>query len=162
MPRVHSQVARKDYPEHGIKKGTTYYWWKFRHGGKRYSATRPRASQLTQSDKLSRVYAADEALQDAIGAASSPEDLVSALNDAAEVAREVAEEYTESADNIEQSFSSSPTADDCREKAGELEGWADELEEAVSQIESLDEDDGDEDQQMEQASEMALEPSCPL
>lgn len=44
--------ARKDYPEHGIKKGEPYYWWKFRYGGKHYSKTAPAPSRLTQSDFL--------------------------------------------------------------------------------------------------------------
>ncbi len=48
MPRVtHVKKARKDNPV--CKAGESYYWWKFRYGGKRYSLTRPRPSQLTQS-----------------------------------------------------------------------------------------------------------------
>ena len=31
MPRVSKQVARKDYPNAGIKKGDLYYKWKFRY-----------------------------------------------------------------------------------------------------------------------------------
>lgn len=60
MPRVHTQKAGKDYPDHGIKKGETYYWWKFRHGGKRKSKIYPKASQLTQSEYLSTLYALTE------------------------------------------------------------------------------------------------------
>ena len=38
MPRVHHvKSARKDNPV--AKKGESYYWWKFRYGGKRYSKT---------------------------------------------------------------------------------------------------------------------------
>lgn len=47
------KAAAKDYPQHGIKKGESYYWWKFMQGGrggpKRFSKTAPRRSQLTQS-----------------------------------------------------------------------------------------------------------------
>lgn len=63
MPRVHRQKAAKDYPEHGIAKGDTYYRWAFRYGGKRKSKTYPRPSQLTQS-KLGDVLAAYEGVQD--------------------------------------------------------------------------------------------------
>jgi len=46
--------ARKDYPEHGIKKGESYWHWAFMQGGrggaKRFSKTQPKPSQLTQSE----------------------------------------------------------------------------------------------------------------
>jgi hypothetical protein len=60
MPRVNFvKKARKAIPSSGIKVGDSYYWWKFRYGGKFVSKERPRQSQLTQS-KLSGVYAAEE------------------------------------------------------------------------------------------------------
>ena len=68
MPRIHHvKSARKNYPSAGIKKGDSYYWWKFRYSSRQLSKTPPRASQLTQSEFLSQVYD----LQDAIGAWSS-------------------------------------------------------------------------------------------
>jgi len=49
--------ARKDYLEAGIKKGESYYWWKFNFSSTIHrSKTAPRRSQLTQSDFLSQVY----------------------------------------------------------------------------------------------------------
>lgn len=55
MPRVHFvKKARKDNP--AVDAGESYYWWKFRYQGKRYSKTRPRRSQLTQSGFLSTLY----------------------------------------------------------------------------------------------------------
>ena len=64
MPRVYFvKKARKDYPV-GIKKGDSYYWWKFRYGGIHRSKTRPRPSQLTQSEFLSTIYAIIEEIQD--------------------------------------------------------------------------------------------------
>ena len=65
MPRVHFvKKARKDYPEAGIKKGESYYWWKFRYGGLHRSKTKPKPSQLTQSDFLSQVYEIEERIQE--------------------------------------------------------------------------------------------------
>ena len=65
MPRVHHvKRARKAVKSAGIKVGDSYYWWKFRYGGKHTSKTPPRQSQLTNSDKLSRAYAASESLED--------------------------------------------------------------------------------------------------
>lgn len=50
---------------------------------------------MTTSDKLSQVYVASESLEEAITAAGCPEDLETALNEAAEQAREVAENHLE-------------------------------------------------------------------
>ena len=64
MPRVtFVKSARKDNPV--AKKGESYYWWKFRYGGKRYSKTRPRPSQLTQSPYYSQVRSLVEQIEDA-------------------------------------------------------------------------------------------------
>jgi FtsZ-interacting cell division protein ZipA len=144
VPRINSvKKAQKDQGScnrcgKAIKKGDSYRWIKFRHGGKRkrcseYSC-RFRQSDLTQSDKLSRTYGAQEAAEDAIGgldtaSESFEDDINGALQEAAEEIREVAQEYQESADNIRENFSESPTADECEEKSGELESWADELDE---------------------------------
>ena len=128
MPRVtHVKKARKDHPG-GIKKGESYYWWKFRYGGKRYSKVYPRPSQLTNSDKLSRVYAAEESVTDAMGDVDF-EALQGAVENAAEEVRAVGEEYQESCDAIRDQFTESPTADECEEKAESCEGIASELDE---------------------------------
>ena len=59
MPKVKFvKQARKDNP--AVKKGESYYWWSFRNSGKHYSATRPKASQLTQSNYLSQVHSLEE------------------------------------------------------------------------------------------------------
>lgn len=130
MPRVtFVKKARKDNP--CCKKGESYYWWAFRHGGKHYSKTRPRQSQLTQSDKLSRFYACQENVEDACNAARYDSDL-DGLRDMIETTadelREIADEYQESCDNIRDSFENSPTADECEEKADCINSVADELE----------------------------------
>jgi len=39
--------ARKDNSV--VKKGESYYWWKFAYGSKQYSKEAPSRSQLTQS-----------------------------------------------------------------------------------------------------------------
>jgi len=55
MPKVKFvKSANKDNPV--CKKGESYFWWKFRYGGKRYSLTCPKASQLTQSEFLGWAY----------------------------------------------------------------------------------------------------------
>lgn len=167
MPRVHYvKKARKDNP--AVKAGEPYYWWKFRYGGKRYSRTRPTRSQLTQSDKLARIYSCE----DSIWAISTPDiesydgdhstireriaqdlELAAAtIEQCAEEFREVGEEYNESAENVEEHFPGSPQVDDIREKADACEGAAEECDEAAqafndaaTEIRDMDVSDPDED-----------------
>ena len=91
MPKVHQCTAVKDRYRIGLKvpsektksgfrhdytkpadendtvfcpKGETYFWFKFRYGGKNFSRTRPRNSQLTQSEFYGFIYSFVEAIQD--------------------------------------------------------------------------------------------------
>ena len=63
--KVHKSKARKDYPNSGIKKGDTYYWWKFYKGPLYRSLSYPKRSQLTQSEYLSTIYETQEELEEA-------------------------------------------------------------------------------------------------
>jgi len=73
--------ARKDYPDHGIKKGESYWHWAFMQGGrggaKRYSKTEPRPSQLTQSEFWGNVLG----LQEGSGATPDLDDSESQIED---------------------------------------------------------------------------------
>lgn len=139
MPRVHTARAAKDYPEHGIKRGETYYHWSFFRGPKMMSATPPRQSQITGSANLSQAYAVGEGLEDALSAATCPEDVCSALDDAISAAAEAREAYEETISNLEESFQGGcPALDDANEKRDALEAYESELENAKSEIEQLD------------------------
>jgi hypothetical protein len=129
-----------------IDAGSPYRWWKFRYGGRRIRCMKPgcspRRSHLTNSDKLSRCYAAGEAIEDAINAfrdSKEISDLRSALEEAASEARDVAEEYRESAQNIEDGFNH-PTqqSEELAEKADNLESQADEIDSVASNLEEFD------------------------
>jgi len=98
MPRVHFvKKARKPNPVAEI--GEPYYWWKFRYGGKRFSKTHPKQSQLTQSEFLGRYYAIQEGLNE--GCYFTDFDT---LNDGIETLRneleELMEETQEKLDNM--------------------------------------------------------------
>jgi uncharacterized phage infection (PIP) family protein YhgE len=147
MPRLHSVAkARTDQGNclrcsKPIKAGDAYYWFKNRLGRMSIrkvfcKAHPPKASDMTTSDKLSRLYAAQETLEEAIAAASCTSDLVQALNEAAEQAREVGDGYRDSVSNMPENLQSSSTAQEMEEKADQCEGWADELESTASDIES--------------------------
>lgn len=130
-----------------IKKGEPYIHWKFRYGGKRIrclECPRPRYSELIFSGKLSAIEAAREGIQDAIEAFRGDHDsdsLRSALETAAEDVRQVAEEYRESAQNIEDGFGhSTQQCDDLNERADAVEAGADQIESAAGDLEDFEEE----------------------
>lgn len=121
-----------------IEPGQRYLYWQFRYGGKRTrheACGRPRPSELTSSDKLSRLYAAQEGVEDFLaGEWAELADLAEALEAAASEARDVAAEYELAADAVDEHFPGSYQVDEIRDKASEAEQWADELEGAASEI----------------------------
>lgn len=133
MPKVTQKVARKDYPDHGIKRGDTYYTWKFYRGAKRMSKVRPRGSQLTQRED----YGALREAQEALGAWESDRrtelvDEVAQAIGSLETARDAAQgKY----DNLPEVWQSGQKGDDlsnfvqeCEDAISELEGIKDDLE----------------------------------
>jgi len=148
MPRINTvKKARKDQGACSkcgkqIVVGSPYQWIAFRHGGRRVicDGCTFRASDLTQS-KMSGVYAAQESAVESIGSwdGEDVEELRDILQACAEAIREVAQEYQDSADAIHDSFCESATADECEEKAQELESWADMIE--GTEFDEFDEDE---------------------
>lgn len=131
-----------------IKQGESYYWWSNMVGSRgvkkvRCQKHKPRPSEMCGSDKLSRLMAAREAVEDILG--GSPEDfdsfksdVVQALNDAAQEVRDVGEEYGESFDNMPEGLQQGDTGQRCEEMRDNCEGWADEIESAASEVEGLE------------------------
>lgn len=120
--------------EGGIKKGTSYYWWKFRYGGKRYSLTAPRASQLTQSSFYATLHGISETLEDL----SEEDDLPGAIEQAASDLRELAEECESNKSNMPESLQESETGQLLDERAEFCNAAADELEAIDTEIEDED------------------------
>lgn len=109
--------------EGGIKKGSSYYWWKFRHGGKHFSLTAPRASQLTQSSFYATLYG----IQEVIECLTKDDDLPMAIEQAAEDLRELAEECEGNRSNMPESLQESETGQMLEERAEFCNAAADEL-----------------------------------
>lgn len=129
MPRVHFvKSARRDYPEQGIKKGESYYWWKFRYASKSRSKTRPTPRQLTRSEFWITIYD----LQDELAQCTDS----SVLEDIVQRIRELSDEQEEKKNNMPDSLQQGPTGELLQNRADELSGWADELD-------GLDMDDED-------------------
>jgi hypothetical protein len=136
--------ARKDVPGTDIKAGESYYWWQLYRSPKRYSRTRPRASQLTGSAFLQQYYGFQEELEDMT--AEDMDDLQGQMEDLAGRMRELAEECEGNRDNMPEGLQDSDTGQLLEERAEGMNGWADELESFDFEFEpDLDFSDIDED-----------------
>jgi hypothetical protein len=167
MPRVHTQVARADIYAQGkmvpdpktksgkrldrskpaskddkiiVNKGQTYYWWKFRYGGKHISTTRPKPSQLTQSDYLSQLYTLQEQLAD-VSNLDSAEEIKSAIEDIVSELENLKSETEDKLSNMPDSLQSSPTGELLQERVDALDGAISELEGIDLDYEEPDEDE---------------------
>lgn len=127
MPRVYYvKRARRDYSDEGIRRGESYYWWKFKFGSKQRSKTPPQVSQLTQSEFWSTLYS----IQESTGRMSADNDIQDQLYDLKSDLEQLRDETQEKADNQPESMSDGPVAellnarvealDDC---ILTLEGW---------------------------------------
>jgi hypothetical protein len=123
------KAARKDYPNAGIKKGESYYWWSFRFGGKHMSKTPPKQSQLTQSEFLSTLYDIQERIGDL--SADSASDLQSAVEEIADELRTLGEECNDKRDNMPEGLQDGDVGQ-------LLEARAEACEQAASDLEDVD------------------------
>lgn len=131
MPRVKYVVARKDYPESGIKKGDKHFVWAIkrqRGGVVRRSMKQPRPSQLTESAFFQPLYSTMEAFEDACEDAVSFADFRSACEDVVSALNELADEQEEKFNNMPEGFQQGETgqllegrAQSCRDLAESLE-----------------------------------------
>ena len=123
MPRVHHvKAARKDNPV--VKKGESYYWWKFRRSGKQYSKTYPKQSQLTQSEFLGQVYD----IQDRLDELTVDHVREGVIEEIANDVRALGEEQEGKRQNMPDALQYSPTGELLEERAQSCEVWADQLE----------------------------------
>ena len=131
MPRVtFVKKARKKNPV--CKKGESYFWWKFRYGGKRYSLTRPRPSQLTQSAYYGSIRALVEQIEDTN--ITDNNDFTSLRDEVTSELENIGSESQNSLDNIPESLQYAPTGELLQERI-------DACEMAQSDIENIDEVD---------------------
>lgn len=131
MAKVHFvKAARKDNPV--AKKGESYYWWKpmvgGRGGAKRFSKERPKPSQLTQSEFLSRLYEEQESLDAATDAEG--------MKAVAEAIRELGEEQQGKYDNMPEGLQQGETGQLLEERAQGCQSWADEIDTAADELET--------------------------
>jgi len=134
MPRVHFvKKARKDNPV--VKAGESYYWWAFRGTAgkryytiKRYSATSPRRSQLTQSDFLSQLYDIEDDVVGGFSDCENVDDLQSAVEDACDQIRALGEEQNEKRDNMPEGLQEGDVGQLLEDRYNNCDGFATDLE----------------------------------
>jgi hypothetical protein len=155
MARAHFvKKAQKDYKDHGIKRGQSYWWWKFAYGSKRFSKTPPKRSQLTQSGFYATMYDAEDALADATAEFSKShnyDQLASDLESIAGDVRSAGEECADKKGNMPDSLQEGSTGQLLETRAEQCEQLAADLETAASDIRDLeaDEEKSDEDKERE-------------
>jgi len=162
MPRVtFVKKARKDYPESGIKAGDSYYWWKFRFGGKHKSKVRPKPSQLTQSEFLGTVYAIHEAMdEETVDNFTDSEAFDTYIEERASELRSLAEDTEEKRENMPENLYYSQTGEMLEERANAVNEMADELDNIDTSIDierSEYEDDDEYDEAVEERKQDILD-----
>ncbi len=142
MPRVtHVKAARQD--NRVCLKGQSYYWWKFRYGGKQMSLTYPRPSMLC-SGRKSEVMGAQEGLEDDLNGIEDSEAGEAACESCAETFRDLGQQYEESADAMPESLQYGEQAENMREMGQSLEMQADELDNVDWDSAQFNDDEPDE------------------
>jgi hypothetical protein len=138
---THVKSARVAVPESecgikgGIKIGDSYYWWKFKRGGKRWSKTAPKRSQLTQSNFYSAIYDLED---DLISGATADDSLGSVRDDVISSLEEIRDQCQESLDNMPEGLQQGSTGELLQERI-------DAMDSAISEFEGLELDEPDDE-----------------
>lgn len=142
MARAHFvKKARNAVPEGvcgikgGIKPGDSYWWWKFRRGGKLYSKQRPRRSQLTGSWYYATIFDLEDLT---IAKASADSGLGDLRDEIVSALEDLRDECQGNLDNMPEGLQQGPTGELLQQRV-------DDLENAISEFEDLELDEPDED-----------------
>lgn len=127
--------AQKDNKEAGIKAGESYYWWSFKRGGKRYSKTPPKRSQLTQSNFYGSVYDLED---DIIANATADDGLAGVRDEVTAALQDIADQCQESLDNMPEGLQQGSTGELLQERI-------DAMESAISEFDGLELDEPSDD-----------------
>lgn len=135
MPRVnYVKKARKDNPV--AKAGESYYWWKFRYGGKRFSKTYPKRSQLTQSEYFGTLYDLSDRAQD--WAITTDDEFTALVDEVRDALSDLQSETEEKLYNMPDQLQYAPTGELLQERI-------DALDNAVNELDYIEEFDFDEE-----------------
>jgi uncharacterized protein YukE len=133
--------ARKTIRGTGIRRGDSYYWWKFAYGEKQVSKTKPRRSQLTRSEYYSTIFDIEDALADLKPEAGMEAEVQQAI----EELRQLGEDCQGKHDNMPDSLQEGETGQLLQERADSCEQAAEELESIDFDIENKGDDETEEE-----------------
>lgn len=134
MARAHFvKKARRAYRAEGIKKGESYWWWKFKRGTKQRSKTQPRPSQLTQSEFWGAVYDLQERL-DGLTESDGAESVRSEIECIIDEIRSLGSDQLDKQGNMPESLQQSETGELLENRATGCDDWADNVESAIGDI----------------------------
>jgi len=142
--------ARKDYPQAGIKKGESYWWWQFAFSARSLSKTEPTRSQLTQSSFLSQLYALEDGIdwdvfETFAGLQDERDTLIAEIDN-------LRDEAQDSLDNMPEHLQDTSSSGELlTERIEMLEQWRDELENVDCEF---DDGDMDKDEAVEKLDEL--------
>lgn len=137
MPRVNFvRKAAKD--NRVVKKGESYYWWKFRFGPKMMSRTRPRRSQLTQSEYYSQMYDLEDDFDPY--QFETAEEVSGYLEDIRSQIEGVKDEIEDKMSNMEYSegLQYTPAYEMLEQRRDALDNLIYEFDESISQVEGME------------------------
>lgn len=128
MARPQQRTARKDYPDHGIAKGDTYWFCQIKTGPRSSRTLRQkvpfRRSQLTSSDYLSQLYDWEDSKAEIADMDSAQE--------FADTIRSLGEEQGEKFDNMPEGLQQGQTGEMLEARRDACEQAASEIEEIIS------------------------------
>ncbi len=128
MPRVHYvKKARKNHKKDGIKKGESYYWWKFNFRPRITSKTKPKPQQLTRSDYLITLLDISDIIS-GLNPESGAEAIAAEIDGIKETVEELKNQCEESLENMPEHLQdTSASGELLAERIEELESYYDEL-----------------------------------
>lgn len=137
MAQVHKvEHAQKDYPEQGIKRGDSYFWYKQKiMSGGRWSSrltrslTQPTASEMTQSEYQRQLIGIRAGVS--FHGADSMDELETTREGLVTLLSELRDEQQDKLDNLPDSLKEAPVGQLLQERYDELDG-------VISELESVD------------------------
>ncbi len=127
MAKVIKHIARKDYPEQGIKKGDVYFQWQLYNCKVQRSLTSPSRQQLTNSGFLQSAYTIEDNLN-SLDSSESLDVLKEQVESYTEEIEELMSEAQDSLSNLPEQFQDSSMLND---RISSLEEWMDNLQSAI-------------------------------
>lgn len=139
LTKIDRTIPQDENDKVYIEKGTSYFWWSFKNGGKHFSKGHPKRSQLTQSNYLSQLYDLQDRIEEV--KPDNPEALEEFIEELKNDLEILRDETQESLDNMPENLQSSPTGELLQERIDCLENAISELEDIDYDYEEPDTDD---------------------